>query len=140
MKDSTWTTIDARTGDYTGISLTPAQARTLAALRDRLPEFDFYGSPDKYEVKQFELSQAEPDQELTALLRAAGMRVRRPDVFVQIVTGMKDDTGTLAEVYCRKYRFLKIGPRGGLESSPINRKGFRPVSLFDALNSEYWGH
>lgn len=138
MKESTWTTIDARSGDYTGINLTPAQAGKLDALRARLPEFDFYGSPDRYEIKKLEISQAEPDPELAALCASVGIRVRHPDIFVSIVTGMKDDDGTLAEIYCRKYRHLKIGPRGGMESSPITRTGFRPVSLFDALNSEYW--
>lgn len=140
MLDTTWTTIDARSGDYSGISLTPAQVRTLEALRARLPEFDFYGSPDRYEIKKLELSQAEPDPDIVALMASAGMRARKPDVFAVIVTGMKDDAGTLAEVYCRKYRHLKIGPRGGIESSPVTRSGFRPVSLFTALNSEYWTH
>lgn len=138
MTDSTWITIDARSGNYAGLSLTRAQIRTLDALRARLPEFDFYGRPECYEIKQFELSQAVPDPELVALLASAGIRSRRPDVFIQIVTGLKDDAGTMAEVYCRKYRHLKIGPRGGIESSPVTRSGFHSVSLFDALNSEYW--
>ena len=133
-----WTTIDARTGDYTGIRLTSAQVRTLDALRANLPKFDYYGHPEDYEIKRFELSQAEPDPALAELMQAVGMRPRKPDVFVLITTGMIDDAGTMAEFYCRKHRHLKIGPRGGIESSPINRKGFRPVSLFDALNTEYW--
>ena len=140
MKDSTWTTIDARSGDYTGIRMTPAQSRTLATFLSRLPDFDFYGSPDRYEIKKLELSQAEPDPELTALLVSVGMRPKHPSVFVSVVTGMVDDEGTLAEVYCRKYRHLCIGPRGGLQSSLVTDTGFRPVSIFQALNSEYWGH
>lgn len=138
MNDSNWTTIDARSGDYTGVSLTPSQARTLDRIRSMIPRFDFYGRPDKYEIKKLEISQAIPDPELTELFARAGIRTRKPDVFVHIVTGMKDDTGTMAEVYCRKYRHLKIGPRGGVESSPVTRSGFRSVSLFDAMNSEYW--
>lgn len=138
MNETKWTTVDARKGDYTGISLTPAQARTLDEIRSRLPYFDFYGRPDDYEIKKLELSQAEPDPEIIALRASLGMRTRMPDVFVAIITGMKNDDGTMAEIYCRKRRFLKIGPRGGIESSPISRKGFRPVSLFTLLNSEYW--
>lgn len=138
MNETKWTTVDARGGDYTGISLTPAQARTLDEIRSRLPEFDFYGRPDDYEIKKLELSQAEPDPEIIALRTRLGMRAERPSVFVDIITGMKNDAGTMAEIYCRKRRFFKIGPRGGIESSPISRKGFRPVSMFDLLNREHW--
>ena len=133
-----WTTIDARTGDYTGIRLTPAQVRTLDAIRAQIPRFDYYGHPDDYEIKQFELSQADPDPVLAELMQSAGMRPRRPDVFLHVVTGMVNDAGTMAEYFCRKHRHLCIGPRGGISSSPITRNGFKPVSLFDALNSEYW--
>ena len=137
---SNWTTIDARSGDYTGIDMTPAQIRTLDAIREKLPRFDFYGDPGQYEIKVFEVSQADPDPELTALLTSAGIRSRRPDVFVSITTGMIGDDGTMAAVLCRKYRHLKIGPRGGIASAPVTagRSGFRSVSLFDALNTEYW--
>lgn len=135
-----WITIDARTGNYTGIDITPAQANTLDAIIKRLPEFDFYGHPDRYEIKALDISQAEPDQELTVLLSSAGIRTSRPAIFVSITTGMIDDDGTLASIYSRKYRHLKIGPRGGISSAPAtaSRSGFRPVSLFEALNSEYW--
>lgn len=138
MLNTKWTDIDGRKGDYTGLRLTPAQIRTLDTIRENLPKYDFYGGPDRYEIKKFNLSQAEMDPEIVDLITSAGRRVPKPDVFVTIDTGMKNDDGTLASIYCRKYRHLKIGPRGGIESCTINQRTFRPVSLLAALNTEYW--
>lgn len=138
MLNTKCTVIDGREGDYTGIRLTPAQIRTLNTIRESLPKYDFYGGPDRYEIKKFSLSQYEMDPEIVDLIIRAGRRVPKPDVFVTIDTGMKDDEGTMASIYCRKYRSLKIGPRGGIESCTIHQRRFRPVSLLAALNTEYW--
>ena len=135
--DNDFVTIDARTGDYSGVTLTPAQVRTLNALRRDLPRFDYYGRPEKYETKKFELSQyvSAPDMP-ERIARACSA-----SVYVYIVTGRRDDDGTMAAALCRKYRHLSIGPRGGIKSAPVrpgHGNSFRPVSLFDALNREYW--
>lgn len=132
-----WRKIDARSGDYSGLNLSAAQVRVIDSIRSALPRFDFYGSGD-YEIKQFEIMQADKDPELDALLRSAGSRCSANAVYLHIITGMKNDSGTAAEYYCRKYRHLKIGPRGGISSCGKDRSDFRPVSLFDAMNKEYY--
>ena len=137
MNNDNWTTIDARSGDYTGLQLSSAQRRVLHAIWSKIPYFDFYGGPEEYEVKKFEVSQPGAS-DFDDLRRSRGGRVSCKPIFVYIVTGMRNDDGTMASVFCRKKRHLCIGPRGGISASSMDRKGFRSVSLFDAMNSEYW--
>lgn len=77
--------------------MTVAQQRTLDEIKNRIEYFDFYGKPDQYEIKKFEVKELE-----------------NGDVWVSFTTGMRDDEGTLGQVYCRKHRFTMIGKRGGL--------------------------
>ena len=124
----------AGTGDLAGLDITCQQAATIRAIMDQLPRFDIY-SP-VYVVKKFELSvpaPADPDPILADAIAAGIIRARRPDVYLEIVTGMIDDAGTMAEIYCRKYRHLAIGPRGGIRDLHPHRT--RRVSLFEAMNS-----
>lgn len=98
--------------------MTKAQERTIEAIKSGLPRFDFYGAPADYEVKEFVVKEYEYF------------------VSVYIVTGRKNDDGTLAAVLCRKYRHAFIGKKGGV--SYMNSKSNRVCcSVFDLLNRHY---
>ena len=98
--------------------MTKAQERTIEAIKSGLPRFDFYGAADKYEVKEFDVKEYESF------------------VSVYIVTGMKDDDGTLAAVLCRKYRHAFIGKKGGISYMNSKHNTVR-CSLFSLLNEHY---
>ena len=75
--------------------MTSRQQATIEKIKRDLPHFDFYGSDD-YEIKEFDVKEYEYF------------------VSVYIVTGRKNDEGTLAACLCRKYRHGFIGKNGGL--------------------------
>lgn len=123
-------TIDA-IHDGTASTLSRSQIRALLAIEKEIPKFDFYGDREKYEIKLFEIKQFSRDPDL----------YREPGpVYVTIITGLKNDAGTMAEIYCRKYRHFSIGPRGGIKTYIINHSthsAWQSVSMFDLLNSHY---
>lgn len=97
--------------------MTKAQAETIQRIKRDIPYFDFYGS-DNYEIKEFKI------EEFDAFIS------------LSIVTGMKDDAGTMAALLCRKYRLGFIGKRGGV--SIVNSKGHTVrCSVFDFMNKHY---
>ena len=82
--------------------ITKQQTKAIENIK-RLAEKLHEGHADKYEIKKFEIHENE--------------------YFVAVVveTGMKDDEGTLAEVFCRDCAQLFIGPRGGI-TYPVSKK------------------
>lgn len=83
--------------------ITKQQAKAIEKIK-RLAE-TLFGErhADKYEIKQFDIDENE--------------------YFVAVVVevGMKDDEGTMAEIYCRDRAQLFIGPRGGI-TYPVNKQ------------------
>lgn len=75
--------------------MTNAQEKKLASIKRNAEEDLFFGGPEKYEIKRWEIKDYQS--------------------FVSLVleTGMKGDEGTLAEVFARDRAHLFIGPRGG---------------------------
>lgn len=100
--------------------MTKAQEKTLNEIKNRIPYFDFYDSPDKYELKEWK--EWEPN--------------RDGSFMVTFVTGMKDDSGTLAAVFCRKHRTFWVGVRGGVRVMNENFKFVR-TTVFDLMNKHY---
>ena len=140
-KKLSFTLQEIRSGSAPDLQLTPAQRRALEMIAEALPHFDFYGRPDAYQVKEFTVIQYASDDETDA--RVFAETNFRPSIYVNIVTGLANDEGTAAEIYCRKYRSLAIGPRGGIKAMQVPHAGkpghgYRAVSLFDAMNTEYW--
>lgn len=82
--------------------ITKAQEKAIAKIK-RLAENLHSYHADKYEIKQFDINDCK--------------------YFVSVVVevGMKDDEGTLAEVFCRDRAQLFIGPRGGIRY-PVSKK------------------
>lgn len=99
-------------------NMTKAQQRTIEAIKNRLPYFDFYGAPADYEVKEFDVKEYEYF------------------VSVYIVTGRKNDDGTLAAVFGRKHRHAFIGKKGGVSYMNSKHNTVR-CSVFDLLNRHY---
>lgn len=73
--------------------MTNAQIKAVEKIK-RLTENELYS--DRYEIKTFEVKESEYS------------------VSVYVVYGLKDDEGTMAEVYCRDRAHLFVGKRGGI--------------------------
>ena len=99
--------------------ITKAQEKAIAGIKKLAEKLHSYHA-DKYEIKQFEITDCE--------------------YFVSVVVevGMKDDEGTLAEVFCRDRAHLFIGKRGGI-TYPVFKNGrtyykrFKGYSLLQAV-------
>lgn len=103
--------------------MTNAQEKMLERIKKDIPEFDFYGQPDLYEIKRWEVKES-----------TYGI------VEVIFVTGLKEDEGTVANVFCRKHRQLFIGTNGGVTTCKYNRKLKRTVEIngFFRCMNEGW--
>lgn len=99
--------------------MTKAQERVIEKIKKDIPYFDFYGNPEGNEIKEFNVEE-----------------IYGGIVMLSFTTGMKDDEGTLASVYCRKHRFTLIGKKGGLfeYDDNLNRISY---SEFEFMNRRY---
>ena len=77
--------------------MTQAQERAVQRVKRMAENSLFHGGPEKYEFKQFEVT----DHEWGT-------------VSVALETGMKGDEGTLAAIFARDYCHIFIGPRGAI--------------------------
>lgn len=100
--------------------MTKAQEKTLNKIRNMIPDFDFYGSDD-YEVKEW----IEYEPYLNGMF------------MVSFKTGMKNDEGTFASVFCRKHRMFWVGVRGGIYTLNSNQK-MVSTTIFDLMNKCYF--
>lgn len=102
--------------------ITKAQEKSINNIRKLAEDLHF---SDKYETKTFEVKDF------------------GSFVSVYVVVGMKDDEGTLAEVFGRDTAHLFIGPRGGIRY-PVSKqmkngswkhyeKTFKGYSLLQAV-------
>lgn len=106
--------------------MTKRQEVTIKAIERRVEEFDFYGHPENYEIKEWKVTEE------------CGI------VSLVLETGMKNDEGTLACLLCRKRRHALISPKGSITIYTWNAKLQRVirhkyVSVFDFMN-KYWRH
>lgn len=104
--------------------MTKAQERVVEAIRARIAEFDFYGRPEQYELKEWTVTE------------------EHGRVCLVFETGMKNDEGTMASVLCRKRRQAFISQRGSITVYMWNKKLHRVVthkyvSVF-ALMNRHW--
>ena len=83
--------------------MTRAQERKLEAIRHEAEKSLFWGGPEKYEVKKWEV------EEFVSF------------VSLVVETGMKGDEGTMAEVFARDRAHLFIGSRGKV-TYPVHHK------------------
>lgn len=100
--------------------MTKAQEKTLNKIKGVIPEFDFFCS-NGYEVKEW----IEYEPYLNGMF------------MVSFTTGMKDDEGTLASVFCRKHRMFWVGVRGGIYILNSNQK-MVSTTIFDLMNKHHF--
>ena len=76
--------------------MTAAQEKTVARIRRQAERELFFGRPEVYEFKVWEVEDC--------------------GSFVSLVleTGMKEDEGTMAAIFCRDRAHLFVGPGGGI--------------------------
>lgn len=96
--------------------MTKSQAKAIEKIK-RLGEDLFYGGKDNYEFKQFEVEEHDTF------------------VYVLVCTGMKNDEGTMASIFCRDRARLFVGKKGGITyiDSKGNKKRFEGYSLLQAV-------
>ena len=100
--------------------MTKAQEKTLNEIKRKIPYFDFYNRPEEYEIKEWK--EWEPDC--------------KGQFMVTFETGMKDDEGTYAAIFCRKRRCFWVGVRGGVYV--MNSKyNIVSTTVFDLMNHHY---
>lgn len=89
---------------YIDGAATPAQEKTVELLKERLlHKANRYRDPQNskhnpHEIKKFEVKHIEGSSR----------------TYVVIELGMEGDEGTMASVFCRDYRHVSIGVRGGV--------------------------
>ena len=105
--------------------ITPLQKKAIDNIRKLAEDLHTGRNADKYEIKTFEVEE------------------NKYSVSVYVVVGLKEDEGTLAEVFCRDTALLFIGPRGGIRY-PVSKqmkdgswkhyyKTFKGYSLLQAV-------
>ena len=82
--------------------ITKAQEKAISNIK-KLAEKLYDQHADKYEIKKFEVD------------------VNKYFANVIVEVGMKEDEGTMAEVFCRDTAQLYVGPRGGI-TYPVSKK------------------
>ena len=103
--------------------MTTQQKRTIEWLRKRLLETDGNGSSE-YEFKQFDVKDVSDSS-------------MKPLVFVTSEVGRKGDEGKLSSLFCRRYRLIKIGPRGGTTLLNAKRKNVTGSAVAYAQTASY---
>ena len=79
--------------------MTKKQEMAVARIRRAAENTLFWGNPEDYEFKEWEVIDHTEDY---------------PCVEVRLTTGRKGDEGTMAAILCRESAQLFIGPRGGI--------------------------
>lgn len=89
--------------------MTNAQEKAVARIKYLALEHMYGKTVDSYEFKRFEVNEYE--------------------TFVEVITetGMKNDTGTMAEIFCRQHAQLFIGKRGAITYPVYNMKTKKTV-------------
>lgn len=105
--------------------MTKLQQNTIEQIKKAIPRFDFYGHPESYEIKKWEVVDEQEEW---------------GRVIVYVETGRVNDEGTLAEAICRKHRQIFIGRRGGCLSYKYSKRCKRLIKVegFFRVMNEGW--
>ena len=103
--------------------MTKYQEKAIERIKRYIEEHDLRG--DEYEFKEFTVEETDYGT-----------------VIVYSVTGLKNDEGTMAAVFCRRRRLIFIGVRGGLTSQRwdpekkkhVRLKGWSDVMIYGYSN------
>ena len=99
------------------------QEATAKLFLDALLNQSSNGGRTAVEVKRFEISPTEYSN----------------DVQLLVVVGLVGDEGTQAEIYCRQFRQVFIGPRGGISCRTVGRNGETKSVNINGFQESVWG-
>ena len=92
--------------------MTKYQEKAIERIKRYIEEHDLHRNDERYEIKEFSVEETDYGK-----------------VIVYSVTGLKDDEGTMAAIFCRNIRHIFIGKRGGLKSSKWDPKKKKYIDL-----------
>ena len=92
--------------------MTKYQEKAIERIKRYIEEHDLHGNDERYEIKEFSVEETDYGT-----------------VIVYSVTGLKDDEGTMAAIFCRRRRLIFIGVRGGLRSQKWDPKKKKYIDL-----------
>ena len=92
-----WTSGEIKRRNFKRNIITKAQQRTIDRLKDTL--HGYWGGTNEYEWKKWEVETTDYGP-----------------VWLTAESGMVNDQGTMASIFCRDYWHISIGPRGKIKS------------------------
>lgn len=92
--------------------MTKQQEAMVERIKRYIEKHDLFNNDPKYEFKEFTVEETDYGT-----------------VIVYSVTGLKNDEGTMAAIFCRNKRHIFIGKRGGLKSSKWDSKKKKSIKL-----------
>jgi len=90
--------------------MTTHQERSIKKIKAYVEENDTYNSNEKYEIKEWQVEE-----------------IKHGVVSVYVVSGLKNDEGTLAATLARTTRQIFIGPQGGVRAYVWDEKKKKTV-------------
>lgn len=103
--------------------MTKQQEIMVEKIKRYIEKHDLFNNDPKYEFKEFTVEETD-----------YGM------VIVYSVTGLKNDEGTMAAIFCRTIRHIFIGKRGGLRSQRWDVKKKKSIQLNGWSNVMIYGY
>ena len=94
--------------------MTNAQERTIERLRKDVEKYTFFSKDGSYEFKEWEVEEMKCGQ-----------------VSLIFETGMINDEGTLADIFCRERGHVFIGKKGGITYYCNSKRGKYIEKRFD---------
>lgn len=92
--------------------MTKYQEKAIEKIKRYIEEHDLHRNDERYEIKEFSVEETDYGT-----------------VVVYSVTGLKNDEGTMAAIFCRTRRHIFIGKRGGLKSSKWDSEKKKIINL-----------
>jgi hypothetical protein len=92
--------------------MTKQQEIMVERIKRYIEKHDLFNNDPRYEFKEFSVEETDYGT-----------------VIVYSVTGLKNDEGTMAAIFCRNKRHIFIGKRGGLKSSKWDSKKNKSINL-----------
>lgn len=103
--------------------MTKQQELTVQKIKKYIEENDLFKNNSDYEFKEFSVTETD-----------------YKTVIIYSITGMKNDDGTMAAIFCRNTRHIFIGERGGLRCSMWDSKKKKSVDLKGWLDVMIYGY
>lgn len=103
--------------------MTKQQEIMIEKIKRYIEKYDLFNNDSKYEFKEFTVEETDYGT-----------------VHVYSVAGLKNDEGTMAEIFCRTIRHIFIGKRGGLRCYKWDDKRKKSIQLNGWSDVMIYGH